>query len=880
MKKLIFTILLSVCYLFVYTQSLSNTTWINYLPSGDSLYVHLSLDTLGTGDSPATISSLSTYEVLGNTFTIQDFAESPCSTDSGNYTFSIQNDTLDFTLVSDPCAERIAAIRDGVWVRIPAPIIYVKADATGANDGSSWENAYTNLHDALENYNANDEIWVAAGTYLPQNPSAWPDTLKRTFYIHQNVSLYGGFNGTETALHQRDPSNHETVLSGDINGDDVTDDFETNKEDNVINVMYIDLTSTSSVIDGFTISGGQADGSPSLEEEIGGGALSFGMAQFYNCQFQQNFALTAGGGLFFLNTNGRINKCTFSNNTANNGAGGIFCGAANGVLEGSSGAKQNFQIIDSKFTHNQSTGGGAIGFQTIESNKNQITIRACEFEDNQVSQINPVEVEGAAIISYIDAANNAVRIEDCLFNNNTSEGNGGAIFNNILETATHTTTNVENCIFTNNNTVVVGGAIQENTVGTNHTSTVRNCEFINNIAGLFGGGYRVQSEDSNFNLTVEDCVFDGNEGITDGGGLEVVQLNQAHSNVAIRNTSFLNNSSENQGAGLNFYTQDDATSTFLIENLLFDSNINGTGNAEESAAGFSLNNFGQGVIKLDIQSSIFKNNTSENGAGAIQLYKIGTTASDTVRIENCLLVNNTGQTFAGGIGMQGNIHLNLKGTTIADNENGGIRMNAGALDLQNTILFNPEAADFSANNNSVTTSLGGNLIGDNSMMDILTPMDKSELDPLFAGDEDYQLTESSPAIDAGIADGVNTLFDLVGNDRIQGGCIDIGALESPHDAGTACLTSIKEVIVSNEHLSIFPNPVAGMATVSIDNDWQGTLDLRIVNALGQEVLSKPVFKSATPSQWQIDVSDLAVGIYQVLITDGERMMVEQFMKIQ
>ena len=48
---------------------------------------------------------------------------------------------------------------------------YVNINATGANNGSSWTDAFTDLHDATFNI-PSGEIWVAQGTYTPTNKNA------------------------------------------------------------------------------------------------------------------------------------------------------------------------------------------------------------------------------------------------------------------------------------------------------------------------------------------------------------------------------------------------------------------------------------------------------------------------------------------------------------------------------------------------------------------------------------------------------------------------------------------------------------------------------------------------------------------------------------
>ncbi|MFZ4572631.1 MAG: IPT/TIG domain-containing protein, partial [Bacteroidales bacterium] len=91
-------------------------------------------------------------------------------------------------------------------------VIYVNASATGANNGSSWTDAYTSLQTAITSAFSSQQIWVAAGTYKPTA------TTDRTisFVMKEGVAIYGGFAGTETLLTDRAPSVNVTILSGEI----------------------------------------------------------------------------------------------------------------------------------------------------------------------------------------------------------------------------------------------------------------------------------------------------------------------------------------------------------------------------------------------------------------------------------------------------------------------------------------------------------------------------------------------------------------------------------------------------------------------------------------------------------------------------------------
>ncbi|WP_179352158.1 T9SS type A sorting domain-containing protein [Winogradskyella vidalii] len=128
-------------------------------------------------------------------------------------------------------------------------VYYVNANATGNNDGSSWADAYTTINDALSNVLLNDEIWVSQGVYSPANT-----TSVLTLDL-ESLKIYGGFDGTESTLADRDLTkvftDNATIISGDINGDDIEGDFTTNKTDNA--TILVSLEADHVIFDGFVL---------------------------------------------------------------------------------------------------------------------------------------------------------------------------------------------------------------------------------------------------------------------------------------------------------------------------------------------------------------------------------------------------------------------------------------------------------------------------------------------------------------------------------------------------------------------------------------------------------------------------------------------------
>jgi hypothetical protein len=143
-------------------------------------------------------------------------------------------------------------------------IIYVDEDANGCNNGTSWLDAYKDLQDAFIDANncGTEQIRVAKGTYKPTDMN---DTGARSisFELLDDVAVYGGFPTGGGTWSEREPSTYETILSGDIGKpNDLSDNsYHVVKSQDVNNA----------ILDGFTITAGNADGSGA--NAYGGGCI-------------------------------------------------------------------------------------------------------------------------------------------------------------------------------------------------------------------------------------------------------------------------------------------------------------------------------------------------------------------------------------------------------------------------------------------------------------------------------------------------------------------------------------------------------------------------------------------------------------------------------
>ena len=73
-----------------------------------------------------------------------------------------------------------------------AAVRYMKADVTGANNGTSWTNAYTDLQSAFSVAVAGDQVWMARETYTPDGGTK---NRSAAFVLVEGAKICGGFAG-------------------------------------------------------------------------------------------------------------------------------------------------------------------------------------------------------------------------------------------------------------------------------------------------------------------------------------------------------------------------------------------------------------------------------------------------------------------------------------------------------------------------------------------------------------------------------------------------------------------------------------------------------------------------------------------------------------
>ncbi len=415
-----------------------------------------------------------------------------------------------------------------------AAICHVNAAASGANTGTSWTDALTDLQAALTDANCT-EIWVAQGVYRPVEPVDPAHVTKNerdaSFVVFPDVAVYGGFAGHETRRDDRAPLTNPTILSGDIDENDINVDGNFISEtvadlrgDNSYHVVRIGdpaggAVLAGTVLDGFVITGGSADGLNDgvlLLRWLGGGLLCADFTSEGECSptlgqlvFSGNQA-SSGGALFVALGNPVLNHVAFTGNTASLG-GGAYLGKTSAVM------------TDVHFTDNHASKGGAV-YVTDAS----LAVSNGVFSDNRcTSSGGAIHADAGTLPGYTANDTRLITLTKTSFINNGCGGgsSGGGIWSEVQKTAT-IVLDLDGVTFRDNN-----GAIFNRAANAGHlVATIINSTFQRNISTM--PAVFNQAWDATTTTTLNHVTFEGNSGavsnhVASGAGGAVVNLGNA-----------------------------------------------------------------------------------------------------------------------------------------------------------------------------------------------------------------------------------------------------------------------------------------------------------------------------------------------------------------
>lgn len=807
-----------------------------------------------------------------------------------------------------------------------AQAVFVRANASGANNGSSWADAYTSLDAALANATPGQSIWVAAGLYKPGTPAP-----NHTFIVPTGISLYGGFAGTETALNQRNALVNITTLSGDIAGNDVVGNFTQNRTDNSIHVLVVFESGSpnAAVIDGFVVrSGHTLVGSSNTDlNRRGGGLLASGKLTLRNCLFTDNFGESGAGavaigaasnglivdncvfeansateqGILYLRETptAQVKNCVFRNNTTNRGAlypqmttnlsidSCLFEGNNAGANFGSAmfSWQANWTLSNSIFRKNKSANAGI--YIDDRDGGHFVTIDNCLFERDTTTGFGGSGVYGwqatAVVKNTIFRENHAPNaaamyfngrefdssfsVENCLFERNVTTNYGGtSIYHN------RTNYTMSDCIFRDNVAPSSGAALYH---GDTTLFYISNCLFDGN-RGNFAAA--VANYGTGCKGTFDACTFVNNVANSGGGAVS----NGFKADVAYKNCLFQGNEASYGGA---IFTQNDTT-RLTVEDCVFTENtttgsggcvlVNSRIAASIKGSEFYYNSgdFGgaisaNGDSLLTIENTVFRDNFALTQGAALNFNQVNAV------LTNCLFARNLN--LAEGVGGAVSINASNENTstvravncTFADNEAGlgaGIAQWEAPLGTAKLYLQN---------------CLFQNQFGENYAIEEGEPevfslngnqSNDGSLMAYLTGDKDEHNLATT------FADPDSDDYSLTGGPAVDGGVADGAPLtdlrgnarvglpdRGCYEFGTS---SVKNVGFVPQPMSCSPNPATDRSLLNFQNVQNGMVEISVWAQSGQRIARFHVEKTTEEFSHNLNLGDWPAGTYRVQCSIG------------
>jgi predicted outer membrane repeat protein len=673
-----------------------------------------------------------------------------------------------------------------------AAILFVKMDATsGSNNGTSWQDAYTNLQSAIFASTSGDEIWVASGTYYPTTTT----TRSATFYLKNGVKIYGGFSGTETSLSERDWDNNICILSGDIG-------TANNNSDNSYHVVTSNGVDPTAILDGFTIRDGNADVSGGTTH-IGGGMYNYNASPTLSNLVITNNKALIGGGMYNYNSSPSISSVSFLSNEALEYGGGMY--------------NEYYSAPDLSgvtFTSNFVWYYHGAGMYNTNSSP---TLTNVTFTSNKTH--SSWGEHGGGIYSE----NSTLVLTDVLFESNTTRERGGAMFNY------NTNITLTNATFVSNSAKNGGGISNSytNFSHNNYYQNIANAKFISNYASVDGGAIFTSSSSTNSSLykarfNFVDIEFTSNSAGDDGGGM----YNFGDINYTISNSLLKNNSSYNTGGGIYNYF-------YVISKIV---NVVFEGNSSTNSGGGGLYNSFNSVAELI--NVVFYANSAKSASGGSAIIN---GSSSRIEINNGIFLNNISSTVKG----ESDSKTYIRNSTFYNNNTYAVySLTTSDLHISNSIFYQ--------NTNDIYDHYGNAIIrycalqSSTLTANCPTCVTPANTDPLFAdqnnaigndslwgtNDDGLKLCSSSPLINLGDNSYVKVNYDITGEDRIQSSVVDLGAYEgglkivitNQPASVTFCANADTSFIVNVDGASAFQwqvNTGSGFVNLSNNSTYSG-----------------------------------------------------------
>lgn len=701
--------------------------------------------------------------------------------------------------------------------RLPT-VLYVDQDATGLNTGLSWNNAFTDLAEAIEVSVSGDELWVAEGTYVA------PDVNGFTIQ-DKAIEVFGGFAGTETQRNQRDWFEHRTILNGNL-GDPAID------SDNATQVVYV-LVGTSIpgelVLNGLEIEDGFADNSSSGPAGNGGGMyiLQANNVIIRNCVFRDNYTQNNGGALYIGPSESvLVSQCSFINN---DGEVGSAVYSANNTFEND----RSIDIQSCLFNGNSALNTGTVYLNQDDS----VELTNCTFYANGVSftpNAKIIDADGTdeswvfannilwqnnilgANQEILDAGPNSIVANSIL--QNAYSGNATNVFNLdpqfvdpsggdfSLAQGSPAINNGDGSYVQENldllrqprvlngavdlgaieNEIIVDGVIyvDQDATGNNDGSSWSNAfNEVGDAVDASQPGNQIwiaegiyTPEAPNFQpwqLENDVDIIGGFQGIE----WEVSSADPAQYETVISGDIGLDGDTSNDEMAM--MQMFDLSSFVKISGLIFEE-MNNTGPNMNPVCFFNNSQAAVGSIgEVLFERCVFRDSQlgSEQFVGA----QASSASPIILQMDNCLI--------GGGISndaflltLAGSIVLRMNHCTMNYNSS-NVAILAGSttpIEINNSILWNEQGVNVWSNsvfldvvvNSSILPSAQMNFEGENNLTQ----------NPIFwnpaAGD--FRLQPASPGVNSGNNNFTTMDLDLAGNERIQGGTVDRGCYESDY----------------------------------------------------------------------------------------------------